>query len=145
VVAAARQHVGRAAVADQASERTIHTLGSAGGAELLLAQAGEQGAAATAGMLATALSAIRRCRPDHVILTGICHGLRPDEGQRTGDIVIDIGAHLRPASAERRPPQGDRRQVIHRGVNVGCSPVLLDRSRPACRPGPALARASARR
>jgi nucleoside phosphorylase len=121
VVAAARQHVGRAAIVDQASERTIHTLGSVGGTELLLAQAGEQGTAATAGMLATALSAIQQCRPDYVILTGICYGLRPDEGQRTGDIVIA----RRVQNVDHRKVTDDK--VIHRGVNVGCSPVLLDR------------------
>jgi nucleoside phosphorylase len=124
VLAAVRKHVGRAAVMDQACERTMYSLGSIAGTELMLAQAGEQGTATAAGMLVTAREAIGRCCPDYVILTGICFGLRPEEGQQVGDIVV---ARRIQDVDRRKVTDDDGRPVIYRGVNVGCSPVLLDR------------------
>ncbi len=130
VLGAVREHTGRDAVTDQAGERTIYTLGSVAGTELMLVQAGEQGTMSAAGMFATARDAIRHCRPDYVILTGICFGLRPEEEQRAGDIVIA----RRIQNVDHRKVTGDDGQtVIYRGVNVGCSPGLLDRFQ-ACEP-----------
>lgn len=119
---AVRRHVGRAGVLDYAGERTVHRLGVVGGSEIMLAQAGEQGTAAAAGMMFTARAVIEQVRPDYVVLTGICYGLHPDEGQQLGDVVV-----------ARRVQNVDHRKVVdgkpvrYRGVNVGCSPGLLDR------------------
>lgn len=124
VLAAARARTGRAPVLDQAGERTIYTLGTIAGTEILLAQAGEQGTAAAAGMMITARAAIGQSTPDCVILTGICFGLHPEEGQQVGDIVVARRVHnIDP----RKVTDDEARPVIRRGVNVGCSPVLLDR------------------
>jgi nucleoside phosphorylase len=122
VLEAVRGRVGQVAVLDQGGERTIYTLGSVANTELMLAQAAEQGTAAAAGMLITASEAIIRCRPDYVILTGICYGLRPEEGQQTADIVVA----RRMQNADHVKVTDDQ-PVIHRGVNVGCSAGLLDR------------------
>ena len=122
VLAAVRRRVEQAPVLDQGGERTIYTLGSVASAELMLAQAAEQGTAAAAGMLVTASEAIIRCRPDYVILTGICYGLRPEQGQQTGDIMVA----RRMQNADHVKVTDDQ-PVIHRGVNVGCSTALLDR------------------
>jgi len=124
VLESMRSRTGRGAHLEHDGEQTVYRLGRLAGAELMLAQAGEQGAGA-AGMHATAQAAIARCRPDYVILTGICYGLRPDEGQQLGDVVI-----------ARRVQNMDHGKVIehdggttfiNRGVNVGTSPALLDR------------------
>jgi nucleoside phosphorylase len=124
VLAAVRSRVGHDAVLDSSGERTAYILGSVAGTELRLVQAGEQGTASAAAMLETARTAIEHCRPDYVILTGICYGLRPDEGQQLGDIVIA----RRVQNIDHRKATGDSsRPVIYRGVNVGCSPGLLDR------------------
>jgi nucleoside phosphorylase len=90
----------------------------------MLARAGEQGAASAAGMPGTARAAIRHCRPDYVILTGICYGLRPDQGQQVGDVIVAQRVHhIDPRKVTDHPAQ----PVIPRGVNAGCSPRLLDR------------------
>jgi nucleoside phosphorylase len=124
VLEAVRERVGRAAVVDQGGERTIYTLGSIANTELFLAQAPEQGTAAAGGMLVTAQEAIARCHPDYVVLTGICYGLAQDKGQRKGDIVV---AQRMQNIDHIKVTDDDHRPVIYRGVNVGCSPALLDR------------------
>jgi nucleoside phosphorylase len=131
VLGAVREHVGREAVTDQAGMRTIYTLGSVAGTELMLVQSGEQGIASAAGMFVTARDAIRHCRPDYVILTGICYGLRPDEGQQIGDVVV---ARRIQNLDHVKVTDDDGQPVIYRGVNVGSSPGLLDRFQA---PGPA--------
>ena len=87
-------------------------------------QSGEQGIASAAGMFVTARDAIRHCRPDYVILTGICYGLRPDEGQQLGDVVV---ARRIQNLDHVKVTDDDGQPVIYRGVNVGTSPGLLDR------------------
>ena len=141
VLGAVREHVGREAVTDQAGMRTIYTLGSVAGTELMLVQSGEQGIASAAGMFVTARDAIRHCRPDYVILTGICYGLRPDEGQQLGDVVV---ARRIQNLDHVKVTDDDGQPVIYRGVNVGTSPGLLDASRPPGRPRPAPACTSVR-
>src|SRR5262249_52201311 len=121
VIAAVRRRVGRDPVIDHTGERVGYALGSVSGTELVLVQAAEQGTLTAAGMLSTAKDAIAHCRPDYVILTGICYGLRPDEGQQLGDIVVARRVH----NIDHRKVTD--RYVIRRGVNVGCSPGLLDR------------------
>lgn len=124
VLAAVNKRTGRPGVIKQGEGRTIYALGPVGGAELMLAQAGEQGTSAAAGMFVTAREAIGECRPDYVILTGICYGLRPDGGQQIGDIVV---ARRVQNADHRKVSDDERRQVVYRGVNVGCSTELLDR------------------
>jgi nucleoside phosphorylase len=124
VVTAVGAYTSRVPVADSSGERTIYTLGIVAGTEIMLAQAGEQGTATAAGMIVVAEACITRVRPDYVILTGICYGLRPDEGQRPGQVIVARRVHnIDP----RKVTDDDQRPVIRRGVNVGCSPVLLDR------------------
>ena len=75
-------------------------------------------------MIVVAEACIARARPNYVILTGICYGLRPDEGQRLSHVIVARRVHnIDP----RKVTDDSRRPVIRRGVNVGCSPVLLDR------------------
>jgi nucleoside phosphorylase len=124
VLDAVRLQVGRRAVTDTSGERTVHRLGTVAGTELMLAQAGEQGTATAAGMLISADRVIKQCRPDFVMLAGICYGLRPDEGQRIGDIVV---ARRVQGLDQRRATDALARPTIYRGVNVGVSPLLLDR------------------
>ena len=124
VLAAVRRQVGRRAVVDTSGERTVHRLGSVAGTELVLAQAGEAGTATAAGMLVSADRVIRQCRPDFVVLTGVCYGLRPDEGQRVGDVVV---ARRVQGLEPRKETDLASRPTIYRGVNVGVSPRLLDR------------------
>jgi len=121
VAEAVQRRSGEPAVTDQTGSRTAYLLGTLGNTELLLAQAGEQGTGTAAGMLVSAFRLIPHFRPDYVILTGICYGLRPDEGQRTGDIVI--GRRVQGVDHRKVTDEG----VIRRSVNVGCSPFLLDR------------------
>jgi nucleoside phosphorylase len=124
VLGAVRERTGRATVCDQAGQLTIYTLGPVAGSELFLAQAAEQGTASAAGMFATARDAIGYCRPDYVILTGICYGLRPDRGQRVGDVVVA----RRIQNVDHQKMTDDEVQPLtYRGVNVGCSRGLLDR------------------
>jgi nucleoside phosphorylase len=125
VLHSVRARVGQDAVLDYAGPRTIYTLGSVAGTQLMLAQAAEQGNAAAAGMLGTASEVIGQCRPDYVILTGICFGLRPDEGQQLGDIVV---ARRVQNADHRKVTDGDNGPLtIYRGINVGSSAGLLDR------------------
>jgi nucleoside phosphorylase len=121
VKAAVRDRTGEEAVVDQTGTRTAFLLGTVGTTEILVAQAGEQGTASAAGVLGSALRLVPELRPDYVVLTGICYGLRPDEGQQLGDIVI--GRRLQGVDHRKVTEAG----VVHRGVNVGCSPFLLDR------------------
>ena len=125
VLRSVRDHVGQDATLDYVGARTVYTLGSVEGTEVLLAQAGEQGTAPAAGMLMTAHDVIEQCRPDYVVLVGICFGLRPDEGQHIGDIIVARRVHN---TDHRKLTDGDNgRDIINRGANVGCSPKLLDR------------------
>lgn len=124
VIEAVQAHTGKPPVADSSGDQTIYTLGIVAGTKIMLAQAGEQGTATAAGMIVVAEACIARARPGYVILTGICYGLRPDEGQRLGHVIVARRVHnIDP----RKVTDDNQRPVIHRGVNVGCSPVLLDR------------------
>jgi len=121
VLAAAHDLSATRAVTDTSGDRVIYRLGRVNGTEVALARAGEQGPALPAGMAQTARSAIRRFGPDYVILTGICYGLRPDEGQQLGDVVVARRVH------HIDPRKVTEDGVIPRGVNANCSPRLLDR------------------
>lgn len=121
VLNAVQERTNKAATPIQDGSRTAFLLGSVGNTRVLLAQSGEQGIAAAAGMLVSALRLIEHLDPDYVILTGICYGLRRDEGQQIGDIIV--GRRVQGVDHRKVTETG----IIHRGVNVGCSPVLLDR------------------
>ncbi len=124
VLGAAHRLTGTPASTDTSGDRVLYSLGRVAGTEVMLARAGEQGAASAAGMPDTARAAIRHCRPDYVILTGICYGLRPDQGQQVGDVIVAQRVHhIDPRKVTDHPAQ----PVIPRGVNAGCSPRLLDR------------------
>jgi nucleoside phosphorylase len=124
VLGAAHRLSGTSASTDTSGDRLVYSLGRVAGTEVMLARAGEQGAASVAGMPDTARAAIRHCRPDYVILTGICYGLRPDQGQQVGDVIVAQRVHhIDPRKVTDHPAQ----PVIPRGVNAGCSPRLLDR------------------
>jgi 5'-methylthioadenosine/S-adenosylhomocysteine nucleosidase len=124
VLGAAHRLSGIPASTDTSGDRVVYSLGRVAGTEVMLARAGEQGAASAAGMPGTARAAIRHCRPDYVILTGICYGLRPDQGQQVGDVIVAQRVHhIDPRKVTDHPAQ----PVIPRGVNAGCSPRLLDR------------------
>jgi nucleoside phosphorylase len=124
VLGAAHRLSGTPACTDTSGDRVVYSLGRVAGTEVMLARAGEQGAASAAGMPDTARAAIRHCRPDYVILTGICYGLRPDQGQQVGDVIVAQRVHhIDPRKVTDHPAQ----PVIPRGVNAGCSPRLLDR------------------
>jgi nucleoside phosphorylase len=121
VLDAARQRTSRRAARSQDGERTVWLLGTVGGSNLRLVQASDQGTATAAGMQATAREAIEQCKPDHVILTGICFGLRRERGQDTGDVILARQIY------NIEPVKVAGTTVIRRGVRVGTSPLLLDR------------------
>ncbi|HET9894556.1 MAG TPA: hypothetical protein VFQ44_06435 [Streptosporangiaceae bacterium] len=120
-----RRYVGQRPAESYDGRRTVCALGSIAGTELMLAQAVAQGTASASGMYETAKSAIDQCRPDHVILTGICFGLRPGDGQRLGDIVVAEEVH----NIDHRKVVEDRgvERTIRRGAHGQASPALLDR------------------
>jgi nucleoside phosphorylase len=119
------KHVGQGPAVSCGGRRTVYALGSIAGTELLLAQAAEQGTASVNAMYETARSAIGQCRPDYVILTGICFGLRPDEGQRMSDIVV--AREVRNLDHRKVIDDGGVQRAIYRGAHVHTSPGLLDR------------------
>jgi nucleoside phosphorylase len=124
VTAAVHRRDDRTTVPDNNAQRTMHILGTVAGTELLLIQASEQGTLGTGGMLVTAREAISQCRPDYVVLTGICFGLRRDDGQQIGDIVISRRVQ---GLDHEKVIDEDGRTTIYRGKYVGSSAVLLDR------------------
>ena len=112
---------------------TVYRLGVVGGADILLAKASEQGTASAAAMLFCAREVVPRLRPDYVILTGICFGLREFEGQVVGDVIVARRIHT------VDPVRIGDPDVVFRGTSVGSSPRLLDRciAAQAAWPGPA--------
>lgn len=106
-------------------DHTVFRLGTLGGAEILLAQAGEQGGVGPAGMMLTAASLLRACRPDYLILVGICYGLLEDE-QRIGDILVSRNVQELDHQRVVDSPSGAT-IAIRRGARVHASVLLLDR------------------
>ncbi len=109
---------------------TIYELGRIGGTDVLLAQVAQgsvtpdsAGAGAGAGELITAL------RPDHVILTGICYGLKDDDRRRPqqlGDVLVANQLRLIAHHKFARGADGHELR-LQRGGAVHPSPALLDR------------------
>lgn len=106
-------------------DHTVFLLGRVGGAEIYLAQAVEQGGVGPAGMMLTAASLLRSCRPDYLILTGICYGLREDE-ERIGDILVSRQVQELDHQRVVDGPNGAT-IVLRRGARVHSSVLLLDR------------------
>lgn len=115
---------GKASVPLYKEQHTVFDLDVIGDVRVLLAQSARQGMASPAGMLSTADDVIRACRPDYVILTGICYGLW-DRDEEIGDIIVsqtvfDID--------HRKMIDGDDGPVAHhRGERVVAGATLLDR------------------
>ncbi len=106
-------------------DHTVFQLGRVGGAEISLAQSVEQGGVGPAGMMLTAASLLRSCRPDYLILVGICYGLREDE-QRIGDILVSRNVQELDHQRVVDGPSGAT-IVLRRGARVHSSVLLLDR------------------
>jgi nucleoside phosphorylase len=71
---------------DHRREHTVLRLGEFSSCDVVLARSGA-GPYSPRGLMLTADALIRDLRPDYVLLTGICFGLKDDE-QRLGDVVI---------------------------------------------------------
>lgn len=71
---------------DHRREHTVLRLGEFGSCDVILARSGA-GPYSPRGLMLTADALIRDLRPDYVLLTGICFGLKEDE-QHLGDVVI---------------------------------------------------------
>lgn len=103
-------------------DNLVFELGNLGGTRVLLGQSGDQGTTGPNGIHSTALDLIKRCRPDFVILTGICYGLW-DEQEEIGDVIVaqrvDDLDHVK--VTER--PEGPI--VHHRGLRIATSRSLL--------------------
>jgi nucleoside phosphorylase len=118
------RRTGRPAVLDQAGAHAVHRLGGVAGAQVVLAQSGEQGTSSVAGMYETARSVIDDHRPDYIILTGICYGLRRDQGQRIGDVVV--GRRVHNIDHRRLTETADVTIDVPRGIDVLASRMLIN-------------------
>ncbi|MFI9559030.1 phosphorylase family protein [Nonomuraea endophytica] len=105
----------------------VFHLGVVSKAAILLARS-EAGTTATAGAMLTAQTLIPDLRPDYVILTGICYGLRKGQ-QRIGDVlvsnqirVLDLKKIVDGASGPVEIPRGARAEPSVRLLN-GCYAV----------------------
>ncbi|MEU8046892.1 hypothetical protein AB0B71_22435 [Micromonospora echinofusca] len=106
----ARERHGIAPYPERRRPHTVFRLGNLAGTEVMLATA-MGGPASEAGVEQVAASVIRQWRPHHLILTGTCLGLRPDE-QRLGDTVVCHQArnliHRAVAEVDGRPTEYPR-------------------------------------
>lgn len=123
VLRSVRRHVRQDPAVSYDGRRTVHALGFVAGSEIFLAQAVKQGTASVNGMYETARLMIDQCRPDQVILTGICFGLRPDKGQRIGDIIV--AREVADIDHRKVVDDGGVQRNIYRGPHVETSPTLL--------------------
>ncbi len=115
------------------ASHTVYELGPISATEVLLAQIG-QGTVTPDSGAAAATELIQQLRPDHVILTGICYGLKEDNRhwqQRLGDVVV--ASELRLIGHHRVSQVAGQSELRHwsRGGAVHPSPMLLDRFRSA--------------
>lgn len=111
------------------TELTIYALGKIGRSDILLAQMDEAGIGSESDMADITATALRYSRPDYVMLVGTCHGLRPDDGQRLGDVLVAdrvVSMHP-PASAD----WAGGTQVLTREIDAPASALLLERCRAA--------------
>lgn len=132
VIDAVVARTGREPIASCDGDRTVFALGKVGGADLLLAQSGEGSTRPETSLGSAARAAIRLCRPDYVVLVGTCYGLRPDDGeQRIGDILVSL--RVDSLDRQRSADRFGGTRVLSRGVDLGPSPLLLERCRSAQR------------
>ncbi len=132
VVEAARQANGGEATRRFVPRQVVFELGLIGGAEVLLAQSG-QGAVSPTGAAITAASLISSVRPDYLILTGICYGLRPKE-QKLGDIIVARQVRAIDHRKVTMSQDGAEELTRLRGDFVTASPALVSRFTVADRP-----------
>ncbi|MFI6295890.1 hypothetical protein ACIBEJ_30125 [Nonomuraea sp. NPDC050790] len=86
VKAVLRAHTEKASEVEFHRRHAVFNLGRVSRATVLLARS-EAGTTPTAGSMLTAQTLIEYLRPDYVILTGICYGLRRGT-QRIGDVLV---------------------------------------------------------
>jgi nucleoside phosphorylase len=113
---------------DPIGTTTVHSLGTHGRSSLYLCQveAGDDGASSLRLALQEVIGSLR---PDFIILTGICYGLRHDK-QQIGGIVVS--KQVQAFNLQRRTGvEHGRTKITLRGAKAEASPTLLDRSRTA--------------
>ncbi|MEX5637673.1 hypothetical protein [Parafrankia sp. FMc2] len=106
--------------------QSVRDLGVLSSCRVLLAQT-EQGTVDPGGMTLAAADIVRQVRPDYVILTGICFGLRPGEQSET-DLVVATQVECLDWHKEVESEDGTL-QLITRGDRVATSVILRDRAR----------------
>jgi nucleoside phosphorylase len=116
VVAAAAEHTnGSAPRTDRVGEHAVFRLPRIGSAEVILSRS-QQGSGGARGMAFTARSLLDALKPDWVILTGICYGLKSREldggDQEIGDLVVST--QLLPVDHRKVTvgPDGARRDIL---------------------------------
>ena len=107
--------------------RVIYDLGVHGDTRVTMAQCIHQGAAGPGGAITTASEAIRRVRPDFVVMVGICCGLGDDwtPPQRLGDVIVATSVY----DLDRRIVFDSAGQVAEerQGERVHAATVLVGR------------------
>lgn len=106
--------------------QSVRDLGVVSSCKVRLAQT-EQGTVDPGGMTLAAADIVRQVRPDYVILTGICFGLRPGEQSET-DLLVATQVECLDWHKEVEGDDGTPRFVT-RGDRVATSVVLRDRAR----------------
>ncbi|WP_066371783.1 5'-methylthioadenosine/S-adenosylhomocysteine nucleosidase family protein [Herbidospora mongoliensis] len=124
VTLAAREATGQAPEILFLDHHVAFDLGVAGGARILLGRCAA-GAAAAGGSALTTRSLIDQLKPDYLILTGICFGLRREQ-QRIGDILIS--EQLRLLDPKKIVDVGGVSVEIQRGARPEPSVTLLNRT-----------------
>lgn len=108
-------------------KHTVFDLDQVGGITIYLGQS-SHGSNGPSGMTLTAQALIDSCRPDYLIMTGICFGLKEDE-QQLGDILVSTRIH--DLDHRKVVDRDSGPVVIPRGVVADSAVTLLDRFRAA--------------
>jgi nucleoside phosphorylase len=106
--------------------QSVMDLGVVSSCNVLLAQS-EQGTVDPGAMMLVAAELVTRLRPDYLILTGICFGLRPKE-QRLTDVLVATQVECMDWQKTVEDEDGNIR-IITRGDRVAASSILRDRAR----------------
>jgi len=121
VLAVARENYGLSPYRQPRRPYVVFQLGTLAGTEVMLARA-PGGLNTASGVTLVASSLIRQWRPDFMILTGTCFGLKPEE-QRLADVVV-VNQARDVASFALREIQGLVKKE-YRGSANDPSPSLL--------------------
>ncbi|WP_127500685.1 hypothetical protein [Actinoplanes solisilvae] len=128
-LAAARQTLGTQQITREfLPYHTVFHLGISGNARILMAQA-EQGTESPGAMTLTAVDLIDQVKPDYLVLTGICFGLKEDR-QSIGDVLVASQIRVMDVKKAEDDADGDMTEIL-RGDKVSASVTLLDRCRAA--------------